>query len=198
MNELKTKIDAIKIFGDDKGDHRILNAALHIQAKYPNRQVIMVSKDINLRIKAKSLNIIAEDYETGKLNDSDIEADTAPTGRSVIEDVEIAFIDSLYANDEVANNGVIDKEIKGNQFFTLKNGDKVKWVYLKDNPLGIDGLAFTGYNDPPEIEDFLATYIDHNKIFERELGHKLQVFYDAIGWGEVISEQRTAEKFFSF
>ena len=40
--------------------------------------------------------------------------------------------------------------------------------------------------------------IDHNKIFGRELGHKLQVFYDAIGWGEVISEQRTAEKFFSF
>ena len=80
----------------------------------------------------------------------------------------------------------------------LKNGDKVKWVYLKDNPLGIDGLAFTGYNDPPEIEEFLATYIDHNKIFERELGHKLQDFFDAVGWGEVISEQRTAEKFFNF
>jgi len=128
--ETKDNSDAIKIFGDDKGDHRILNAALHIQAKYPNRQVIMVSKDINLRIKAKSLNIIAEDYETGKLNDSDIEADTAPTGRSVIEDVEIAFIDSLYANDEVANNGVIDKEIKGNQFFTLRNGKKSVLTYF--------------------------------------------------------------------
>jgi hypothetical protein len=80
----------------------------------------------------------------------------------------------------------------------LKNGDKVKWVYLKTNPLGIDGLAFTGYKDPPEIEEFLATYIDHNKIFERELGHKLQDFFDAVGWGEVISEQRTAEKFFNF
>ena len=80
----------------------------------------------------------------------------------------------------------------------MKNGDKVKWVYLKDNPLGIDGLAFTGYSDPPEIEEFIATYIDHNKIFERELKHKLQDFYDAIGWGEVVSEQRTAEKFFSF
>jgi len=55
----------------------------------------------------------------------------------------------------------------------MKNGDKVKWVYLKDNPLGIDGLAFTGYSDPPEIEKFIQTYIDHNKIFERELKHKL-------------------------
>ena len=80
----------------------------------------------------------------------------------------------------------------------MVNGDKVKWVYLKDNPLGLNGLAFTGYNDPPQIEQFIETYIDRNKIFERELRFKLQDFYDAIGWGEMISEQKTAEKFFSF
>ena len=80
----------------------------------------------------------------------------------------------------------------------MVNGDKVKWVYLKDNPLGLDGLAFTGYNDPPQIEEFIETYIDRNKIFERELRFKLQDFYDAIGWGEMISEQKTAEKFFTF
>jgi DNA polymerase elongation subunit (family B) len=80
----------------------------------------------------------------------------------------------------------------------MKNGDKVKWVYLKDNPLGLSGLAFTGYSDPPEIEDFIKTYTDHNKIFERELKGKLQDFYDSIGWGDVVSEQRTAEKFFTF
>jgi len=80
----------------------------------------------------------------------------------------------------------------------MKNGDKVKWVYLKNNPLGLDGLAFTGYQDPPEIEEFINTYIDHKKIFERELQGKLQDFYDAIGWGDVISDTRTAEKFFSF
>ena len=80
----------------------------------------------------------------------------------------------------------------------MKNGDKVKWVYLKNNPLGLDGLAFTGYSDPPEIEKFISTYIDHTKLFERELSGKLQIFFDSIGWGEVVSEQRTAEKFFSF
>jgi len=80
----------------------------------------------------------------------------------------------------------------------MKNGDKVKWVYLKDNPLGLSGLAFTGYKDPSEINEFINTYIDHNKIFERELRGKLQDFYDAIGWGDVVSEQRTAEKFFTF
>ena len=78
----------------------------------------------------------------------------------------------------------------------MKNGDKVKWVYLKDNPLGIDGLPFTGYSDPPEIEEFIQTYIDHTKIFERELKHKLQDFFDAIGWGDVVSEQRILTKSF--
>ena len=80
----------------------------------------------------------------------------------------------------------------------MRNGDKIKWVYLKNNPLGLDGLGFTGYSDPPEIEEFIQTYVDHNKIFERELKGKLQDFFDAIGWGDVVSEQRTAEKFFSF
>lgn len=80
----------------------------------------------------------------------------------------------------------------------MRDGDKIKWVYLKNNPLGIDGLAFNGYNDPKEIVDFIQTYCDHNKIFERELKEKLQDFYNAIGWGEIISEQKTAEKFFSF
>lgn len=80
----------------------------------------------------------------------------------------------------------------------MKDGDKIKWVYLKNNPLGLDGLAFNGWNDPPEILDFIETYIDHNKIFERELKKKLQDFYDAVGWGDVVSEQRSAEKFFEF
>ena len=80
----------------------------------------------------------------------------------------------------------------------MKNGDKVKWVYLKNNPLGLDAVAFTGHNDPPEVEDLINTYIDHNKLFERELKGKLQDFFDAIGWEEVVSEKRKAEKFFSF
>lgn len=80
----------------------------------------------------------------------------------------------------------------------MKDGDKIKWVYLKDNPLGLDGLGFTGYNDPDEILGFVQTYIDYNKIFERELKGKLQDFYDAVGWGEVVNEGQSAKKFFSF
>jgi len=80
----------------------------------------------------------------------------------------------------------------------MKGGDKIKYVYLKTNPLGIDGLGFTGHQDPPEILEFLNTYVDRDKMFERELLSKLQDFYNAVGWGEVLSKQKTASKFFEF
>ena len=80
----------------------------------------------------------------------------------------------------------------------MRNGDKVKWVYLKQNPLGLDGVAFKGYDDPKEIMELVNTYIDYDKIFERELLKKLEDFYNAMDWGEVLSSTKTAEKFFSF
>ena len=85
-----------------------------------------------------------------------------------------------------------------NQYEPLKDGDKIKWVYLKQNPYGLDGVAMNGYNDPPQIMELINTYIDHDKIFERELLKKLEDFYGALDWGEVLSSTKTAEKFFSF
>ncbi len=50
----KATIDAMVVFGDRKADHKILNAAMAISEEYPSRKVIMVTKDVNLRLKAKS------------------------------------------------------------------------------------------------------------------------------------------------
>lgn len=84
------------------------------------------------------------------------------------------------------------------KYAPLRNGDKIKWVYLKQNPFGLDGLAFRGDTDPDEIMDFIKSHIDYDKIFERELLGKLQDFYNALSWGEVLSSQKTAAKFFEF
>ena len=43
-------VDAVKIFGDNKPDHRILNAAIRLSKT--GYKVILVTKDVNLRIKA--------------------------------------------------------------------------------------------------------------------------------------------------
>jgi DNA polymerase elongation subunit (family B) len=85
-----------------------------------------------------------------------------------------------------------------NQYEPLKGGDKIKWVYLKQNQYGLDAVAMNGYNDPPQIMELIKTHINHDKIFERELLKKLEDFYGALGWGEVLSSKKTAEKFFSF
>jgi PhoH-like ATPase len=54
-------------FALSKPDHRILALAEELRARRKDRDVILVSKDVNLRIKAKSLGLAAEDYTTGKV-----------------------------------------------------------------------------------------------------------------------------------
>ncbi len=92
MND-QSEVDATKIFGDNKADHRILNAALKLKEDNPESKVILVSKDINLRLKAKSLSLPAEDFMTGKI--ADIES--LYTGMSQLEDLNADMIDKLYA-----------------------------------------------------------------------------------------------------
>ncbi|MBL8431636.1 MAG: PhoH family protein, partial [Dechloromonas sp.] len=56
-----------------KVDNQILAVVIHLQKKFPRRPVILVSKDINMRIKSRALNLLAEDYFNDKvLEDTDI------------------------------------------------------------------------------------------------------------------------------
>ena len=56
-----------------KADNVILGVALHLKQKYPKRDVVLVSKDINMRIKAHAVSIPAEDYFNDKvLEDTDL------------------------------------------------------------------------------------------------------------------------------
>lgn len=116
-----SKINAEKIFDDRKADHRILNCALYTAEQNPGRKVILVTKDINLRIKAKSLSLMAEDYETGKIKT----IDELYTGNS--EDVKATAeqIADIY-NKGTCNAKPILKKIDAlaNQYYVLKNGSQ--------------------------------------------------------------------------
>jgi PhoH-like ATPase len=117
-----SKIDAEKIFGERKGDHRILNTAMYVAEKYPKRKVVMVTKDINLRIKAKSLNLTAEDYETGKIKDVN---EQLYTGRSEIQKVSTELINEIYEKGFCESSKLLKKQKPtSNHFYTLKNGSK--------------------------------------------------------------------------
>ena len=80
----------------------------------------------------------------------------------------------------------------------MKDGDKVKWVYLKNNPLGLDSVALTGYNDPKEILDLVKGYIDYDLIWQKELENKLDDFYKAMGWEKPSANMKKASQFFGF
>jgi DNA polymerase elongation subunit (family B) len=80
----------------------------------------------------------------------------------------------------------------------MKDGDKIKYVYLKNNPLGLDTVGLTGYNDPKEILDLVETYIDYDKLWERELKNKLDDFYSAMHWESPNPNLTAIGKFFSF
>lgn len=116
MNE-KSKTDARTVFGDSKADHRILNAALKLKEDHPNKKVILVSKDINLRLKAKALSLTAEDYQTGKIQD----IDALYTGKSYIEDINPDVIDQLYATGFCSVEDLKLEEPFPNHYYILKS-----------------------------------------------------------------------------
>ncbi|MEO9967682.1 MAG: PhoH family protein [Reichenbachiella sp.] len=117
-SNIEPKYDAEKVFGDRKNDHKILNAALRLKQEEKNRKVILVSKDINLRLKAKSLDILAEDYETGKIKD----ASELVTGKYEIAKVPATTIDALYKKGEVDPKKVSkDYTFHNNGYYILKS-----------------------------------------------------------------------------
>jgi len=114
-------LDANKVFNEHKADHRILNSALLLQKEESDRKVILVSKDINLRLKAKSLGLQAEDYTTGKVQN----LNSLYTGKTVLETVDPNVIDLLYEKGYCPPEDLLgDANLTKNHYYILKSGKK--------------------------------------------------------------------------
>lgn len=130
--EKKTTIDAIERFGGyDKGDHKILNTALYIK-EFENPNVTLVTKDVNLRVKAKALSLDTKDYTIGIKRD----IEKSNTGKFTLEGVDPEFIDMLYKSGTLdikmlnACDGLPEKEEDFvNAYFIIKNGKKSVLTY---------------------------------------------------------------------
>ena len=100
-----------------------------MQEKEKNILVVLVTKDINLRIKAKALNLIAEDYSTGKVKDvSDLYL-----GREKVEGVPSESIKEIYEKGQLADYRFIKDKIENNHFYILKNGKSSSLAFY--NPI---------------------------------------------------------------
>ncbi len=81
------------VFVEKTPDHRILAASLDLKSKYEDLETILVSKDINLRMKALSLGLPAEDY----INDKVTNRDVFDKNHEVYENIAPELIDELYS-----------------------------------------------------------------------------------------------------
>ncbi|HQV89502.1 MAG TPA: PhoH family protein, partial [Nitrosomonas sp.] len=117
MQEQTNGVDATQIFGENSADHRILNAVISLSEEYPKNKIILVTKDINLRLKAKSLNIAAEDFKTGKIKD----LESLYTGKTVIGGLTKEVIDRIYTNNFCMPEEVGIQDPIPNHYFILKN-----------------------------------------------------------------------------
>lgn len=117
LNDENSQVDASEVFGTQKKDHRILNSTLKLMENEPEKKVILVSKDINLRIKARALNIEAEDYETVRVKD----IDHLYKGKTEVSYNNTKVINEFYDEGKLAPGKVTEGKPVSNHFFILKN-----------------------------------------------------------------------------
>jgi PhoH-like ATPase len=115
------------VFGSRKNDHRILGAALALARQESGRQVILVSKDINLRVKARALGLAAQDYETVRIKD----LDHLYKGRSEAEVRDAAVIDRLYEAGSVPVGALgLAERPPANHYFILRGTSRSALGYF--------------------------------------------------------------------
>ena len=113
--------DSMKdLFHDDIQDHRILATAIWVRDNNPDRFVALVTKDINLRMKAKAAGMVAQDYLTDRVEEDKVE----------FSQKEVQFVDSLpddvmqelaYGKDNVIDWRAVSKaRPSANQLYKFK------------------------------------------------------------------------------
>jgi PhoH-like ATPase len=118
LDHSPVELNAEYIFSVGKNDHKIINAGLALKESDPKAEVILVTKDINLRIKAKALGLKSEDYETGKVDTDEI----VDTSYHVIEGVDSEVIRDIFTKESIDENGILGNKKQANGYYILKNG----------------------------------------------------------------------------
>jgi len=131
-----TDTDAEAIFGSDKIDHRILNAALGLQEEFADKKVVLVSKDICLRLKAKALNLHSEDYETGKVKN----LDELYTGKTVL-DVPDKLISQLNKHESLPGGDLELKSYTSNHFYILEGKKSAASGFYNSQSLRLEKIT---------------------------------------------------------
>ncbi|MCK5803398.1 MAG: PhoH family protein [Lentisphaeria bacterium] len=111
--------DLVANFPPSVPDHLILNTAYHCAKDNPGHQVTLVTKDVNLRMKAKSVGLMGEDYTTDHVKDISI----LYRGIRTLEDIDDELVSRMYGDEgeiEVHELG-LDTEFAPNEYVILRS-----------------------------------------------------------------------------
>jgi PhoH-like ATPase len=114
--------DLVDNFSSQKHDHRLLNIAYHLSKDKPDTQIVLVTKDVNLRMKAKAVGLPAQDYTSDHVRD----INTLYAGKRIEENVASDIIDKMYqesSNVEINEIGLKQPMI-ANEYIVMRNGRK--------------------------------------------------------------------------
>ena len=130
LNMPKYNKEIEKSFPDPKPDNQILAVVLGVDTEQPETKTILVTKDINLRMKARSLGLLVEDYITDKV----VNIDAFSEEELVIEGVDGDLIDKLYSNPHGIDIDEFnfDVHLEPNQCFILKSERNT--ILVRNNP----------------------------------------------------------------
>ena len=122
------------VFKDDTPDHRVLSVAYEWQEKLRNKsQVILVTKDVNIRMKSKALGILAEDYTTDRVKS----IEELYSGKGVIENVEDDLLVKLFQPPYQVPAKPFIKKLNGealaNKYYILRNTNRSVLAHLDQN-----------------------------------------------------------------
>lgn len=123
-----------EIFREDTPDHRILSTAFEIQKQLSTKgSAILVSKDVNLRMKAKAIGILAEDYTTDRISLEELYS-----GKETLENFDDNLLTQIFQSPfQIPAQKVLkaDKgEVHPNKFYVIRNANRSVLAYL-DNEM---------------------------------------------------------------
>jgi Predicted ATPase related to phosphate starvation-inducible protein PhoH len=116
-------------FPERKPDHQILAVVDYLDNKHPDMKTILVTKDINLRMKARSLGLLCEDYNNDKVMNADIFEKTSES-----YEVSAELIDEIYSSREGIDAKELDLQnvLRPNECFVLKSDRNS--ILVRNNP----------------------------------------------------------------
>lgn len=127
---IKSQDKIAALFPERIPDHRILASVMDITERNSKVKTVLVTKDINLRMKARAIGLLAEDY----INDKVADVFLFERQHKTFEGIDSALIDELYAQTDGVSIDKFNLEtsVNPNECFIMKNGNKS--VLARFNP----------------------------------------------------------------